>query len=329
MALLLYPSEDGKIQSILQDLWIRVDDRQKTALSLHTAFMQEVAKLETRFLEMVFGKNLFSVRSLGASLYYSAASITLMALLFSYLEGVHAKTLLFEWCLLIVFAFAGASPILFPSRRFIAAWFCFIVLLVFAASIWFPSLPSYDVPFTAMKYLEMVLVILMSFMIGVGSDLLFIVTTRYALLWASGMRSFIKLLAVIILDCFLAMCICVLPFIVGIFTPINIMFSMTLPPSPQEVPLIQSWPAIIALILVSASNVLDAIVALCFVFLAVLLLAHRAFWEPLNRTIFRIQEIGFKGRCALLYCIGLALLFGPSASSKMAEWVKMFTDALK
>jgi hypothetical protein len=66
-ALMLYPSKDGKIQSKLEDFWIRVDEYQMVAVSGHAAFMAQVATLETRLLDRIFGKKLFSVQSLAVS----------------------------------------------------------------------------------------------------------------------------------------------------------------------------------------------------------------------------------------------------------------------
>jgi hypothetical protein len=43
-ACLSYPGEEGQMQSGLEDLWAKIDDRQKGLLSAHAAFMQQVAK---------------------------------------------------------------------------------------------------------------------------------------------------------------------------------------------------------------------------------------------------------------------------------------------
>src|SRR5450631_4240180 len=66
-AIVLYPNEEGVLQSKFEDFWIKVDDYQRLALSRHAAFMQQVAKLETRFLDATFGRKLISTRSVAAS----------------------------------------------------------------------------------------------------------------------------------------------------------------------------------------------------------------------------------------------------------------------
>ena len=56
------------------------------------------------------------------------------------------------------------------------------------------------------------------------------------------------------------------------------------------------------------SNFLDFLLALLFVLPSVLLLVHRAFWPLLTRTLFRMTDIGTKGRRGILIVIGLALI---------------------
>ena len=74
-ATMLYPGEEGKIQSTFEDSWVRVDDYQKRALSKHAAFMTEVAKLESRFIDRVFGEGPFSVRAIGVAYVAALGSI--------------------------------------------------------------------------------------------------------------------------------------------------------------------------------------------------------------------------------------------------------------
>ena len=73
-AILLYPSEDGKIRSALEDFWVRVDDYKRLALSRHAAFMTQVAQMETRVLDGVFGHKLFSRRAIAISALCSAGT---------------------------------------------------------------------------------------------------------------------------------------------------------------------------------------------------------------------------------------------------------------
>src|SRR5258705_11600322 len=75
-AIILYPNEEGKIQSRFEDFWIRVDDYRHLALSKHAAFMTQVAKLETAILDFVFGEKLISEQAMAVSLSLSLLSLT-------------------------------------------------------------------------------------------------------------------------------------------------------------------------------------------------------------------------------------------------------------
>jgi hypothetical protein len=44
-ALFLYEDEQGKIENKLEEWWVRLDDGRNAAVSRHTAFMREVARL--------------------------------------------------------------------------------------------------------------------------------------------------------------------------------------------------------------------------------------------------------------------------------------------
>jgi hypothetical protein len=86
-AIVLYPDEEGKIQSTLEEFWVRVDDYLRLSLSRHTVFFQQVAKLESSWLDRLFGQRLFSVHSVAASACLSVASIFIVFLIFASFES--------------------------------------------------------------------------------------------------------------------------------------------------------------------------------------------------------------------------------------------------
>jgi hypothetical protein len=69
-ASLSYETEDGKIQNLLEEWWIKVDDYKKQAISKHTAFIKALASLVTNIFDRVFGTRIYSVESLGVSICY-------------------------------------------------------------------------------------------------------------------------------------------------------------------------------------------------------------------------------------------------------------------
>ena len=79
---------------------------------------------------------------------------------------------------------------------------------------------------------------------------------------------------------------------------------------------------------IAICNAVDAVFALLFVFLAALLLVHRLLWPLLTRTLFRMTDIGTKGRRTILTAIGVTLLsasvFGGKLPELLKEVVKIF-----
>ncbi len=49
---------------------------------------------------------------------------------------------------------------------------------------------------------------------------------------------------------------------------------------------------------------------------------HRVLWPLLSRPLFRMQDIGTKGRRAILTAVGLSLLTGSFFGGKVPEWLK-------
>src|SRR5215217_8325242 len=55
--LFLYEDETGKIQSRLEDLWIRIDDQSKDKLTKHKRFVSEVAVMTNRLIDRLFAED--------------------------------------------------------------------------------------------------------------------------------------------------------------------------------------------------------------------------------------------------------------------------------
>ncbi|MGO9678009.1 MAG: hypothetical protein ACLPW4_12225 [Candidatus Sulfotelmatobacter sp.] len=73
---------------------------------------------------------------------------------------------------------------------------------------------------------------------------------------------------------------------------------------------------------IAQTNWIDVVLALLFVSLTVVLLMHRVLWPLLSRPLFRMQDIGTKGRRAILTAVGLSLLTGSFFGGKVPEWLK-------
>jgi len=62
-AVFLYADEQRRLQNRLEQWWIEISEREKTATSGYAVFMQEVARIATGLLDGLLGAKLFSWRA--------------------------------------------------------------------------------------------------------------------------------------------------------------------------------------------------------------------------------------------------------------------------
>lgn len=312
-AILLYPNEEGQIQSKFEDFWIRVDDYQKLALSKHASFMTSVANLESGLLDRLFGQRLVSVQLLCVSLFLSAGVPGLLAFIWG-VKFDHADRFSFGSRFLGVsissFVVALAAVLLQKNKTWRrSAYVAAALFLGFWAKYTYPNYPHHlhhHVPSlvdsllsTIAAEMVMVVVVLLPMSAGVAFDTAFIIATRVLLRWAGKMTSSAKVSAIIVANCLLA---------VLLESPLLIFARVYMQ---GKLPSVNSaWGNFLVFIgiFTSLGNVFDVCFALLFVFLAVMLLLHRCVWPLLNRSLFRVTYIGTNGRRAILLTTGVALL---------------------
>jgi hypothetical protein len=289
-AIVLYPNEEGKMQSKFEDFWIRVDDYQRLALSRHAAFMTQVAKLESNFLDRVFGSNLVSARSIAVSCWCSVVSLVLTIILMGNgTDLVEGEPLPFVVGLLIVIALLIPYILLPHHHRARDASLFSAVAIILGEVIWL-TLGN------GIAFFEVFGLMFLTFFVGgFCCDAIFIVLTRRLLRWAGEMTASLKVVGVLILNLALA---------IALVSPV--FFSFLLPSADF---LHGTWffatPTLMA---VAMSNLFNSLLALLFVVLATILLIHRALWPLLTRTLFRMQDLGTTGRRAILMTVGLSLM---------------------
>jgi hypothetical protein len=304
-AIVLYPGEEGKIQSKFEDFWVTVDDYQKSALSKHAAFMQQVARLETHFLDIVFGHRLFSGKAATVSFSLSLATISIFGAVIAYQQDFMPYVRLWLGFLCGSILLGGACIFLRKRLLLIPAVLTAVSLIL----LWL-----YQSVHGSLAYLEAagLLFVLVS-LLGFFCDISFVALTRRLLRFAGEMTSFFRILLVVVGTICLG---------IGLMAP-YLASQVSFPgdflnpdaASQSNIPSYLSRQIIGFLVnpflySISVTNVFDAMLALVFVLLAVILLVHRAAWPLLTRTLFHVQDIGTKGRRAVLIALGIALLSG-------------------
>lgn len=154
---------------------------------------------------------------------------------------------------------------------------------------------------------------------GFVSDILFIALTRRMLRWAGEMTSFVKVTLAIAINLLVAVLLGWVPATLYLQS----FFGLPISTSFRGHDFLTASGFVIA-----CTNLFDVLLALFFVVCAMQLLLHRAVWPVLTRTVFRMQEIGTKGRRAILTTVGIALLgtsvFGGKFPDLLKELVKAF-----
>jgi hypothetical protein len=293
-AIVLYPGEEGKIQSKFEDFWIRVDDFKDLALTRHAAFMTGVAKLETRLLDRVFGEKIFSARAIGASALCTLSSIAVF-IIFDPDVALHSMRAKRDCAaFLIMFVCIGISIFSVQLRARTRAFILGLGLLLLVPIQW-DLLHFGATPQSLAVLTSVVGIAILSGFIG---DVVFIACTRRILRWAGQMQSSLKVLVVVVSSFLLAVLLVSPPILAATF------FARRGHADKAGLgDLAVGFSSVAAL-----ANFFDAILAFLFVFLALMLLIHRLLWPLLNRSLFRLTDIGTKGRRAILSTIGFALL---------------------
>jgi hypothetical protein len=304
-AIVLYPDEEGKIQSKFEDFWIRVDDYQQLALSRHAAFMRHVATVESRFLDHLFGHKLFSSRAVGVSISLSLATLSISM---SYDSGRISYN---PWAMgLFICSLLLGGVGLFVRRPFV--FVSIIVVSALGFGVWWTARASNGSAEAYLLGAAIGVVVVFFCAVGFACDIAFVAVTRQLLRLTRGMNKSINIVMVVVVNLFLAGFL-ISPYLAE-WIPREHIDRLSRPSSESlgyEV-----------LRLVSLTNIFDVVLALLFVVLAAILIVHRAVWPLLTRTLFKMTDIGTKGRRAILTAVGMALLSASFFHEKIPDLLK-------
>ncbi len=319
-AILLYPGEEERIQTALQDVWVRVDDYQKFALSKHATFLTQVARLETGFLDWLFGPKLLSEKALAVSFSLSVGTFSLVFLrTWLWMADVIPAGVIVV--LLLLGLTVGATVIglasLLLQKRTVTRRIIIIIALVFTAC-WVNLFSLGVLRRSAGIFLGA------SALGGLICDFAFIALTRRLLGWVGTATSSSRVIAVVLATVALAT-ILVSPLILYDFDLDFATFSLSLGSlgDLDAEDLLAMFAVVAAL-----TNVFDAALSVLFIVLCLMLLVHRCTWPILTRSVFRMQEIGTKGRRGILTAVGLALLGSSAFGGKLHELFAKLVEKL-
>jgi hypothetical protein len=292
MGCFLYENEEEKIQNVLEDAWVRIDDSRRAAVSRTVLLLNEVAYLTQRFLQHLFGPVTISKRTLVASLCCSIVSLALLTAL-------------------VVRIGLGASP----NAGFLAAGGVSLIILCFglARLRWFQLtvvwLFGFELSIVALRFCvagsieennwiyTRLLSMNLGLMWGIGCDLLFLAVFRRFLGWMRTTESSLLLAGVggSILGGTLLI---VSPLLFAITT--ESLWGRS-----------ARFVVFMAGTLTIASNGLIAAIVLAFSLTLLVLTIHRLVWPMIGRPMYALCRLEIFRRRKLLIVIGILLTLSP------------------
>jgi hypothetical protein len=299
-----YEDEQKRLQSTLEDWWIRLSYAEDAALSKHVAFMQAVAKLGSDLFDRVWGKQLLSLRAFGVSVCFTFASTSIIPLVGvaggpspwsfggAFIYFVAFGGLAFAW---------GIAPMFIRNRILKGIWFGGIVFILLCMSALFAHLGPKDR--SATYTMLQAFTPLLSFL----SDLGFVCVTRLVLKRCYQMNRVLRIVGLLFANFVLAM-LC-------IWLPVMIFALVSL--KSRNV----GWETVgMPVFLLTFSNLADVVVALVFVALAIVMLLHRLIWPALTRPLYALQRVGLIRFRKLLFTSGALLIaYGLGISLQAAQ----------
>ena len=308
-AVFVREDEEGAVQNRLEEWWISLMYKRDAELSRAARFLQGVARLTNRAFDSVLGKRLWSLQAVGASLWFSLASVWLVTL-FMAIVSPHIPRIMTRqvvapphmWLSVIASIGLAILPSLAGRLWAFTTWALVVLIFVFRSA----GFVLFGVQRYGYRPVLLVLaVILMMFLLSFGFDVLYISITRWMLRRMFRAQRLYELIGFLVLDVMLAVML--------VYGPIETAGAML------NSPLLAK--ASLAILLVVMLNFGDFIA--CSVFFVVMLavLAHRLMWPILERPIYALYRYGIIRNKKLLWGVGVALLVGPQRFIDLGKYI--------
>lgn len=323
-ASLSYETEEGKIQNLLEEWWIKVDDYQRQALSKHIAFLKMLASVSTRVLDALFGRSLISVQSIGVSLCLCSVCIGVMSLIVGRIVPHKDLSVTSSLWMILSSGIYGLIPAFLQriTRKWLRVGFVYIWFIVLIVSqLWGFDLIAFLIMFLALIDRDpnlrlgaaVILGLFAILLAGIALFVLLVAIMRKTVRAISNSNSAMRIVRLSVLNI-------VPPFVLIAL----IIGGLELPSSGLAV------VAIIALLIMFGIfglviNFPFVLSALMFVVIAGTMFVHRLFWPAISRPLYKLQAIGVARRPMLFRGISIFLI---SASIGWHQWIWFIASKL-
>lgn len=316
-ASLSYETEEGKIQNLLEEWWIKVDDYRQQALSKHIAFLKMLALVSTRILDQLFGPSLLSLQAVGVSLCLCSVCLGVLALIMGRMEPRPELSVSSSLWIIFSSGLYGTIPAFLqriPRKRLqvgsIYLWFAVLII----SQVWGFDIIMFLVMFLALidrdPNLRLGAAIILGFftilLSGIALFVLLVVLMRKTVRAISRSNSAMRIAGMSAMN--------ILPPFVLIGM---IVLALEIPTSGRTQIVIFAMLIFFGLfgLVINFPFVLSAAM---FVVVAVTMLVHRLFWPAISRPLYKLQAMGVAKRPMLFRAIGLLLV---AASIGWHEWI--------
>lgn len=278
----MFPDEEGKLQNRIENLWIAVDDKQKSAVRRATLLFNRIASYVTRVYNRILGTSLISFQMIGVSsassiaAFFLFAALALFFLLYLSLSRHVAVAPHFNSSLFligVVCLIFGFIPLVFafiPS--FIRNWFGRLISLVPLLLFTYVMSSSILTNQSASKYTQET--VISGLYLGIATDIGALAAVRMSVRLIATTTRIGQIIFAVILQLAVLVLIAVVPFEV---------------PTPL---LAANQHSFGAQFLLSSMmfNFFTMLGVAAFLLLLTVVLVHRAFWPLLGRLVYSIAR---------------------------------------
>jgi hypothetical protein len=278
----MFPDEEGRLQNRIENLWIAIDDKQKSALGRATVLFNRIASYVTRIYNRILGARLISVQMIGVSSasslagFFLGAALLLLTLLYLSLSRHAAVTPKFNVGLLVIgiLCFALGSFVLIfailPSliRNWFGRTLSLVPLLLFCYASIVVVLQRQGT-FPANQ-----LAVLAGLFLGIVSDITVLAAVRFFVRSIAKSAHLKEIVFAIVVQVVALILIVLVPF--ELSTPL----------------LATNKDSVGAKILLSSMmfNLFTMLGVAAFLTLLAIVMLHRVFWPMLGRLVYSIAR---------------------------------------
>lgn len=301
LSMAVYEDEEKRIQSRLENAWIRLSDYQSFAFRREGLILQSLLRVCTSMLDRLFGEKLMSIRAFATSTILSTMTVFIIAGIGSAIQHMapapskfHDTPVALGTLGIVIIAGVSEYGLIWLCRR---GWFSLLVSvfapLIVASFMYYMIGEAQPYIRPQNHFLSGILGASLGVWLSIFSDVYAVAFLRFTLrLNITLTRMWVSLLLNLLIAAVLAMA----PFAFG-YSIVHVRFLHPLI-APFSIAMVETLTILNA----------DVFVALLFIWIAaVILLVHHLLWPVIVRSIYLVQSRGVKENRKLLMSAALAL----------------------